>query len=163
MLQRSIDIDLEVHRALEQRRRSFAQTENEILREALGLSPVGGKPVAGLPQVSAVATEAAWHWKGLTLPANTELRMTYGGRSWNGTVSGGAWRIEGRMYGSPSDAASSLARTQNGRAVQLNGWLYWQVRRPGDTRWALLDRLRSKRPVRRPRPNDARRQEEASP
>ena len=37
---KTIEIDIEVYRAIETRRKSFAQSENDILREVFGISPV---------------------------------------------------------------------------------------------------------------------------
>jgi negative regulator of replication initiation len=52
---RRIEIDLAVHRAIERRRRSFDETENDILRRLL-LSPPRARPrAAGAPQIRRVA------------------------------------------------------------------------------------------------------------
>jgi hypothetical protein len=136
---RPIDIDIDVHRYIEQHRTSFAQAPNDILRQLFGLhtdvgsgrSEEGDQPVTG-----------DWSWKGVTLPAGTELRMTYNGRTHTGTVSGGAWQIAGATYTSPSSAADALARSRDGKRVSLNGWTLWEARRPGTRAWIKLDELR---------------------
>jgi hypothetical protein len=138
---RSIDIDLDVHRNIEAHRESFTETQNDILRRVFALPVVGRK--ASLPQGSAPPPASGdWSWKGVTLPAGTELRMTYNGRTHTGVVAGGAWQVSGASYTSPSSAADAVARSREGNAVSLNGWTHWQVKKPGSNRWVLLDQLR---------------------
>ena len=69
--------------------------------------------------------------------------MTYGGIEHNGVVVGGKWEVEGQRYNTPSQAASAVARTKRGGKTQLNGWKFWHVKRPSDTSWTFLDRLRN--------------------
>ena len=137
---RPIDIDLDVHRCIEQRRRSFGQSPNDILREYFDLPPRPGAPASAPEGDTAKAGD--WSWKGVTLPAGTELRMTYNGRTHAGTVAGGAWQIAGATYTSPSSAADALARSRDGKHVSLNGWKLWEARKPGSKKWELLDDLR---------------------
>jgi len=140
---RSIDIDIEIHRHIEQHRTSFGQTPNDILRELFGLSAgmADGSRRAGEGDVPSPVT-GDWSWKGVTLPGGTELRMTYNGRTHTGIVSGGAWQIAGATYASPSSAADALARSRDGKRVSLNGWILWEVRKPGARAWVRLDELR---------------------
>jgi hypothetical protein len=142
---RPIDIDLDVHRYIEQRRSSFAQAPNDILRELFGLSHPGAASNSGHGTAAPAPTPAVtgdWSWKGVTLPAGTELRMTYNGRTHTGVVSGGTWQIGGATYSSPSSAADALARSRDGKRVSLNGWTLWEVLKPGARKWVLLDELR---------------------
>lgn len=142
---RSIDIDLDVHRHIETNRTSFGQTPNDILRRLFGITATAssderktstGEAIAGAP------ASGDWSWKGVTLPTGTELRMTYNGRTHAGIVAGGTWQISGATYTSPSSAADALARSRDGRPVSLNGWTQWEVRKPGSSKWAMLDTLR---------------------
>jgi hypothetical protein len=136
---RPIDIDIEVHRHIEQHRTSFGQTPNDILRELFGLSASGvGKTGEGGPP----PVTGDWSWKGVTLPAGTDLRMTYNGRTHTGVVSGGAWQIAGTTFTSPSSAADAVARSRDGKRVSLNGWALWEVQKPGTRTWIRLDDLR---------------------
>ena len=140
---RPIDIDIEVHRHIEQHRTSFSQTQNDILRELFMLSTPSAAAVGGGRQEDApAAVTGDWSWKGVTLPAGTELRMTYNGRTHTGVVSGGAWQIAGATYTSPSSAADALARSRDGKRVSLNGWILWEARRPNTRTWTRLDDLR---------------------
>jgi hypothetical protein len=136
---RSIDIDIDVHRHIEGNRTSFGQTPNDILRALFGLPSV----TAGGDQTGERSQPAGdWSWKGVTLPAGTELRMTYNGRTHTGVISGGVWQISGASYTSPSSAAAALARSREGKPVSLNGWSQWEVKKPESNRWVLLDNLR---------------------
>lgn len=140
---RPIDIDIDVHRHIEQNRTSFAQTPNDILRRLFGLedgeraAPRRAHETEGPPPVT-----GDWSWKGVTLPAGTELRMTYNGRTHTGVVSGGAWQIAGATYSSPSSAADALARSRDGKRVSLNGWILWEAKKPGARSWVRLHELR---------------------
>ena len=44
LVTKTIEIDIEVHRAIESRRQSFAQSENDILREVFGILPESPQP-----------------------------------------------------------------------------------------------------------------------
>jgi len=137
---RPIDIDIEVHRHIEQHRTSFGQTPNDILRELFGLC--AGSTASAGERAGPTPVTGDWSWKGVTLPAGTELRMTYNGRTHVGVVSGGAWQIAGATYTSPSSAADALARSRGGKRISLNGWILWEVRKPGAHTWVRLDELR---------------------
>ena len=85
---RPIDIDIDVNRYIEQRRTSFGQTPNDILRQLFGLHTdpnfgTGKSRSGDEPQ----PVTGDWNWKGVPLPAGTELRMTY-----NGPTHKGIWR-----------------------------------------------------------------------
>jgi hypothetical protein len=141
---RSIDIDIDVHRHIETNRASFGQTPNEILRALFGLpvATASSKRKSSAGEISSELPTGDWSWKGVMLPAGTELRMTYNGRTHTGVVAGGAWQISGASYTSPSSAADALARSRDGTPVSLNGWTQWEVRKPGSNKWVLLDSLR---------------------
>ena len=137
---RTIEIDFDVHQQIELERRSFQEKPNDVLRRLLKLGP---------PKVEPSATSAgnpvngrAWSGKGVTLPHGTEVRMEYNRRIYAGHIDNGVWVVEGTKSKSPSDAAASAAKTKNGKRPSLNGWIYWQVRRPGDTSWIVLSNLR---------------------
>lgn len=141
---RPIDIDIEVHRHIEQHRRSFSQAPNDILRQLFGLAAAGGdgNEAGGRNGDAPAPLSGDWSWKGVTLPAGTELRMTYNGRTHTGIVTGGSWQVAGAIYSSPSSAADALARSRDGQRVSLNGWMLWEVLKPGSNKWARLDDLR---------------------
>jgi len=124
-------------------RRGFHESANEALRRFLGC---GARIPAGAAPVSKIDTPIggiSWQGKGVVLPAGTKFQMKYNDLKHSGEIIGGKWKVKGESYNSPSQAASSVARTGNGEKTQLNGWIYWRVKRPGDTRWISLDNLRS--------------------
>lgn len=156
---RPIDIDFEVYQLIVIEKRGFDESDNEALRRLLGLVPdgkesqekrpelprsCGSQPTESGPGHSDQRKEGGISWSGkdVVLPEGTRLRMTYGGIEHNGTVVGGKWAVEGRRYNTPSQAASAVARTRRGGKTRLNGWKLWHVKRPSDTGWVSLDRLR---------------------
>ena len=66
----------------------------------------------------------------------TELRAEYKGRAYTARIEDGRWLQDGEVQTSPSAAASAI--TQGG----VNGWWFWSVKRPGDTKWVVLGELR---------------------
>jgi hypothetical protein len=136
---RPIEVDVEVFRFLESRRASFSQTHNDILRELAGLKSVSSSaPYA----TSTSPDQGAWSWKGVTLPNGTKLRMSYNGQRHTGEITQGAWHVGGAIYRTPSAAAGGVARSKRGAPVSLDGWGYWEVKKPDSDRWIPIDRLR---------------------
>ena len=78
----------------------------------------------------------SWTGKGVTLPPGTELRGQHKGNERSALVENSQIVYAGRGYASPSAAGNAAT----GRST--NGWIFWEVRRPGDAGWLLLDRLR---------------------
>ena len=89
MTARSIEIDFDVHKAIELARTSFSETENDVLRKLLKLGEASvttsSMETGGLP----------WSRKGVTLAHGTRLRMEYNGRQYSGAVENGEWVFEG--------------------------------------------------------------------
>lgn len=136
---RSIEIDFDVHQKIELARTCFDESPNDALRRLLGLAD---KPrELDRPAPNATLDGRPWSWKGVTLPHGTELRMGYNGREYSGVVSDGSWLVEGQKASSPSKAAKLVARTKDGSEPSLNGWIYWQVKRPGERAWKPLQSL----------------------
>lgn len=133
---RTIEIDFEVHKRIELERQSFAETPNAVLRRLLS---IGGEQT---PRPTAPTGDRPWAGKGITLPHGTELRMEYNGRVHMGVIQNGTWMVEGGEYKSPSAAAGGVARTRDGKQTSLDGWIYWQAKRPGETQWVGIGQLR---------------------
>lgn len=133
---RTIEIDFDIHKLIEAERGSFSDSPNEALRRLLGL---GASP-NGSPTLMQ-AGGSSWSGRGVTLPHGTQLRMTYNGRQYTGVIDDGAWLVEGERFTSPSAAAGDVVSTKDGRRTQLNGWIYWYCKRPGDTDWATIKEL----------------------
>jgi hypothetical protein len=138
---RTIEIDIDVHKLIETSRTSFAETPNAVLRRLLGL---GAPSELRADPNGATSHSDSWIGKGVTLPAGTALRMEYRGREHRGVIEDSAWLVEGKRFKSPSAAAGGVARTKDGSRPSLDGWKYWQVRKPGDTDWTALGMLRQR-------------------
>lgn len=142
---RTIGVDFDVHRCIENERRSFDESPNYALRRLLGL----GEPRIDAPkeQEPDARHGKSWADKGVVLPHGTPVRMTYNDRIYEGQIVEGRWVIDGREFDSPSGAASGIARTKKGGTTRLDGWIYWEVRLPGENQWSRLEALRQNRPA----------------
>lgn len=146
-MMKMIEIDFDVHRAIEAERQGFHDTPNAVLRRLLQLGPAPAEPGEGFadaPMAPLAPPERAWIWKGLELPHGTELRLNYAGVEARGQVIGGQLNFAGESYRSPSPAVARAVETARGDKVQANGWKHMDARRPGDDRWIPLDELRTR-------------------
>lgn len=137
MEHRTIEIDFEVHKRIEAERTGFSESANDVLRRLLG---IGGDAPAKAS--AAPSNGRPWTGKGVALPSGTQLRMDYNGRAIAGVVEDGEWLVEGRRFSSPSAAAGELCRTRAGKKTSIDGWKYWQAKRPGDDSWIAISTLR---------------------
>ena len=123
----AIEVDFEVYKELIRRRPSEAVSENDVLRQVLGLAS---------QRVSANASSSPapgeWVTKGVRFPAGTEFRATYKGKIYLARAENGALVLNGRRFDSPSAAAMSIT----GKPV--NGWTFWEGRQPGRTAWQII-------------------------
>lgn len=132
---RTVEIDFDVHKAIEVERKGFDETPNAVLRRLLGLPSCGSK--------DGLDVGRPWVGKGVTLPHRTEVRMEYNGREHWGSIQNGSWLVEGHSYSSPSAAAGGVARTKAGKNPSLDGWNYWSVKFPDEDDWHPLKALRA--------------------
>ena len=131
----TIEIDFDVHKAIADRQ-NFTESPNDVLRRLLRIE---GCP----PERDGQSRDGrSWWYKGVELPHGTKLRMKYGPCEYTGVIHNGHWLVEGREYGSPSGAAGGVAVTKKGQKTQLDGWIYWEVKRPFDQSWIVINRLR---------------------
>jgi hypothetical protein len=139
---RTIEVDFDVHKLIENERRSFDDSPNAALRRLLKLGPAPSVALEKEPNAKPLGR--AWTDSGAVLPHGTPVRMPYGRNSqlFEGEIIDGRWVVAGRTFDSPSGAASELAITRRGRKTKLNGWVYWEVKLPGETEWVRLDSLR---------------------
>lgn len=128
----TIDVDFEVFKELTARRRSEEMTENEVLREVLGLT----KPTRGSNVATTDTGGIAWVSKGVVFPHGTQFRATYKGQQFTAIVKNGALTMNGKRFTSPSAAAVSITRNP------VNGWRFWECLAPGSTKWKLAADLR---------------------
>ena len=160
MKMRHISVDFDIHKLIETERKGFDETDNKVLRRLFGL-PEGPMPTSledtakkyngdrGLQSSVASYSSKDWQSKGVVLPEGTELRLVHPGAHASGSVQNGTWVIGGYFFNSPSDAAGTLVGKERGRTMNLNGWLYWEVRRPDDSDWVLLNSLRDPEKIER--------------
>lgn len=136
---RVIEIDFDVHQRIEAERISFSETPNDALRRLLNL------PAKAVGKSSAkVSGGREWSGEGVTLPHGTLLRMEYNKRRYDGTLTDGKWVVDGKTFDSPSGAASGVAVTKSGKKTRLDGWMYWEVKLPGESQWGRISMLRRK-------------------
>jgi hypothetical protein len=128
----SIDIDFDVFKALTARRNSADTSENDVLRELLGLD--ASKASDGNGQSSAPAS-GVWTSEGVDFPVGTKLRHRFrGGRIVEARITAKGVEYDGTPHGGLSPAAAAAS------GHQANGWQFWQV----ETRsgWRKADSLR---------------------
>jgi hypothetical protein len=127
----TIEVDFDVFKALTMRRSSEEVTENDVLRQLLGL------PSRREPTVPAARPEAGdWLTKGVRFPSGTEFRARYKGQTWLGRVEGGGLVVDGKRYDTPSAAAMAITESP------VNGWTFWECRLPGQGGWRIIKALR---------------------
>ena len=139
---KNIEIDFDVHKAIETERKSFSETPNQVLRRLLKIDSAKPQSVVKANYQSELSMGKNWVGKGITLPHGSLLRAEYNGRLHEGKIVDGRWYVEGNFYTSPSGALGSVARTKNGKKTSLDGWIYWEVKRPGDKDWIKINSLR---------------------
>ena len=130
----SIDVDFEVFKELTIRRKNEAMTENEVIRELLGLS--NSTANSETSESSLNDGGSPWFVKGVSFPHGTELRATYKGQQYSGTVQNGALVFDGKRHTSPSSAAVSITGNP------VNGWRFWECLQPGANKWKPLASFR---------------------
>ena len=134
---KSIEIDLGVHKAIEARRRTFEETHNEILRRVLEVDEIdrGERDGPALP-TARVRGRGIFLTGRVVLPNGTRLRFRYRGEEHLAEVRDGRIWLNNMPFRTPSGAAMSVTKNN------VNGWRLWQVRRPDDSEWLVLDSLR---------------------
>lgn len=126
----SVPIDFEVFKALTALLNAPQDTYNNVLRRALGLE---SHQIAAQPES---AGGKPWVIDGVTFPHGTEFRAKYKGQLHSGSVQDGMLVVRGQRYDSPSAAAMSITGNN------VNGWKFWQSRRPGGITWMDISSLR---------------------
>jgi negative regulator of replication initiation len=147
---RQIEIDFDIHKLIELERRGFDEAPNAVLRRLLKLPEKGEieAPTAAPAKVHASAytggTGRPFIEDGVSIPHGSLARMEYlrGSQVYEGQFLDGKLVVNGVAYPSLSNAADALAITKKGEKTSLNGWRYWEVRRPGETAWVKLWDLR---------------------
>ena len=131
---KTVEIDFEVFKALTMRHDTPEVTDNDVIRELLGLEPVDS--MNGSPRGVTQSGKRPWVSKGVIFPHGTEFRATYKGQVYQAEVKEGALVYKGERYTSPSPAAMKVTRTQ------INGWTFWECKMPDSELWVPISRLR---------------------
>lgn len=126
----TIDVDFDVFKAITLRRPSEDVSENDVLRQLLGL------PAQKYAVHKTTPQPGDWVTKGVRFPVGTEFRASYKGETHLARVEGGALVLSGKRYDTPSAAAMSITGSP------VNGWTFWQARLPGQAGWKLIKSLR---------------------
>lgn len=121
----------------------FEVPESEILMRLLRETESNGLRQGG---------KEAWVDGGVSLPAETRLRMRYKSKLHYAVIRSGLIVLLDDVDGRPkkganpqkslSGAAKEVVRLFNGKDVSLDGWNYWFVMRPNDSDWVLANVLR---------------------
>lgn len=131
----TLEVDFDVYKAVFSRRANESVTENDVLRELLGLGVKKETSQPGSPQSGSTESREDWVVKNVRFPAGTEFRATYKGQTYTGRVEVGALMVNDKRFESPSSAAVAIT----GSAV--NGWRFWECKLPGKA-WQLIENLR---------------------
>jgi hypothetical protein len=136
-----IDIDWDIHKLIEGERKSFDEPPYFALRRLLKLPP---PTVSEPPETREIGTGLPWTDKGVTVPHGSLAKMEYlrGSQIYEGKFLNGKLVVYGHSFDSLSAAADALAVTRHDRKTSLNGWNYWKVKFPGETKWRSLNDLR---------------------
>jgi hypothetical protein len=124
-----IDVDFDVWKAITVRRTSPEISENSVLRNLLGI----GEEQAN--EQARVAPSGVWVTKRVQFPIGTEFRATHKGAEHLAVITSDGIEYNGVTYKYASGAARAVTGTQ------VNGWRFWECRRPGGSRWTLIDDL----------------------
>ncbi len=134
-----IEVDFEVFKALTALRRFEAHTYNQVVRELLDLGEPREPAIPDMGKLGNAISNVlsgGFVTKGVFLPNGTNLRAIYKGVAYMASIVDGQWiDMEGIARTSPSAAAAAITRTN------VNGWRFWQVKRPSDSDWKDLDAL----------------------
>ena len=141
-IMQKIEIDWEIHQKIELERNGFDEAPYIALRRLLKLAPL---PLTSEPQKLAGPVGVAWTDEGVIVPHGSLARMEYlrGSQVYEGQFLNGKLVADGKGFTSLSAAASELAVTREGKKTLLNGWKYWKVKFPDESRWRDFESLRN--------------------
>lgn len=128
----TIEVDFEVLKALMALRTTEEFTYNDVIRDLLKLEKRQATP--SLAESSGPRPND-WVIKGVRFAEGTEFRARHDGQTLLARVQGAKLVLHGKQYDSPSAAAQAIT----GYAV--NGWVFWEFRRPG-AEWRPMNSAR---------------------
>lgn len=127
----SIEIDFDVFKALTALRASEADSYNDVIRCLLKL------PAHEIDEDSQENHGRGRMIGGRFLPHGSKLRAKYKGKLFHADIIGEDWvdSASGKSFGTASAAARAITQTN------VNGLVFWEVRRPADADWQLIKSL----------------------
>ncbi len=142
MEKKSIQIDIETFRLIEQYRNSFDEDYNDIIKRVL--QSIENYDKIEVKQFSIVnerkgLTNHGLFWKGCLLVNGMKLRSHYKGALHTAEIVNGKILFNGKEYTSPSAAAVEAAE-----GVAINGWKFWEFLDEKNNIWQTLDSIRQK-------------------
>lgn len=133
---KTIEIDLPLHKFIEDHRNDFSESGCTILKRCVGLE-ANKINLRSLEQNG--NDEGSLHLEdSVILPSGTKLRKKYKGTFYFADVRDAKIWVNGKSFASPSMAAIVIT------GYNVNGWIFWEARIPGAESWILLDDLRRK-------------------
>jgi hypothetical protein len=131
----SIDIDLDVYKAIVNHSNYINEPANDVLKRLLAKTNV----VPSLVQKSHTEDHTSGITvKGIFLKSGLKLRKHFKGTLFEAVVRNGHIEFNSKRYTSPSGAAVVAAKGS------VNGWRFWDFLDDNDGKWKLLELLRNK-------------------
>ncbi|TAJ67681.1 MAG: DUF2924 domain-containing protein [Chitinophagaceae bacterium] len=131
----TIDIDLDVYKALVQHSNFIDEPANDVLKRLLNLNT---KTVQQSVQSTVKNLTGGLTTKGIFLKNGLKLRKHFKGTLFEATVHDGYIEFNNKKYTSPSGAAVRAAKGS------VNGWRFWEFFDEKDGVWKILETLRDK-------------------
>jgi hypothetical protein len=136
-----IDVSFERWKALTALLRDENDSYDAVIKRLIEDSANDGRPAGAddsKRRQPLASGDSGAYFKDVFLPNGTELRATYKGKTYFAEISDSKWiDCESREpRTSPSQAAYSITNRN------VNGWLFWVVKKPGDDGWRTLNALR---------------------
>lgn len=126
----TIEVDFDVFKALTNLRATEADTYNDVIRGLLKLNKASGT-------TAPCTAPAGVMFDGVIFPEASQFRKSYKGTLYTAEIKNAAFVLaDGTKCSSPSAAARKITGNN------VNGWRFWECKRPGDQAFRLLERLR---------------------
>ena len=134
----TIEIDFDIHKLIEAERRSFSEKPLFALRRLLDLPELDEDKDDEEEENFEIGR--SWYREKVDIPHGSKARMKYdyGRQVYEGRFLDGKIVVGDQRFASLSAAASALAVTKYGSKTRLNGWVYWEVQKPGSSKWEKL-------------------------
>jgi len=116
--------------------RKLMESRNNISESRDEKQPIKKRIQPIRPSSEDIRNGAGWYYQKVFFPEGTKFRAFHKGKKYEGQVYSGALSLNGKRFNSPSGAAVFVT----GNSV--NGWRFWECKRPNDITWRSIDSLR---------------------